>query len=183
MRPQMRIRDIAVLGGLVLILAIVNWQIAAKERVLRDGELLLLELAPVDPRSLIQGDYMALNYAITRELGWHPDWPGDGRIVVANDADGVARFVRLHMPGTPLGAAEHLLRYRRREGRIRIGPNAFFFQEGQADRYRDAHYGELRVDDGGECLLVGLRDRARQRLGSPMALSLAEAPGLSASRR
>src|SRR5262249_41732023 len=49
MRPQMQIRALIVLGGLVLILAIVNWQIVAKERVLRNGELLLLELAPVDP--------------------------------------------------------------------------------------------------------------------------------------
>ena len=29
---------------------------------------MLLELAPVDPRSLIQGDYMRLDYAIARDL-------------------------------------------------------------------------------------------------------------------
>lgn len=182
MRPRIHIRDAVVLAGLAVILAIVNWQIVAKERVLRDGELLLLELAPVDPRSLIQGDYMALDYAIAREVGGHLEWPGDGRIVVANDADGVARFVRLYVPGTPLGAAEHLLRYRRRARRIRIGTDAFFFQEGRADRYRDARYGELRVDAAGECLLIGLRDRERQRLGATASSSPA-VPGSTASPR
>jgi uncharacterized membrane-anchored protein len=162
----MQIRKAVVLGTLLLILALVNWQIAAKERVLRDGELLLLELAPVDPRSLMQGDYMRLDYAIARDLEVQQDWPRDGQIVVANDGEGVARFVRRYEPGGPLGAAEHLLRYRRRSGRVRIGTNAFFFQEGQADRYAGARYGELRVDAAGEGLLIGLRDRERQPLGA-----------------
>lgn len=158
-------RKAVVLGGLIVILAIVNWQIAGKERVLRDGAPLLLELAPVDPRSLIQGDYMRLDYAIAREIARREEWPRDGQIVVAADVDGVARFVRRHEPGAPLDAREHLLRYRRRAGRIRIGTDAWFFQEGQADRYAGARYGELRVDDAGESLLVGLRDAARQPLG------------------
>jgi uncharacterized membrane-anchored protein len=162
----MQIRKAVVVGTLLVILAIVNWQIAAKERVLREGELLLLELVPVDPRSLIQGDYMRLDYGIARDLEAHEAWPRDGQIVVANDADGIARFVRRYEPGGPLGAAEHLLHYRRRSGRVRIGTDAFFFQEGQADRYFGARYGEMRVDATGESLLIGLRDRARQPLGA-----------------
>jgi uncharacterized membrane-anchored protein len=173
---SLRPRDLAVLGGLVLILAIVNWQIAAKERVLRDGERMLLELAPVDPRSLIQGDYMRLDYAIARELLNHHDWPDDGRIVVVNDADGVARFVRREERGVGLGVAEHLLRYRRRAGQIRIGTDAFYFQEGLADLYRGARYGELRVDADGEGVLIGLRDQARQPLGVPAIVSSPAAP-------
>jgi uncharacterized membrane-anchored protein len=168
---QLRARDVTVIIGLVLILALVNWQIAAKERVLRDGELMLLELAPVDPRSLMQGDYMRLDYAIARELYAHADWPSDGKIIVANDEHGVARFVRRAEPGAALGAAEHLLRYRRRSGWIRIGTDAFFFQEGTADAYREARFGELRVDADGEGLLVGLRDRDRHPLGVPATAS------------
>jgi uncharacterized membrane-anchored protein len=174
---QLRARDITVLVGLALILALVNWQIAAKERVLRDGELMLLELAPVDPRSLMQGDYMRLEYAIAREVSGHAEWPADGRLVVANDANGVARFVRVAAPGTPLGAAEHVLRYRRRSGRIRIGTDAFYFQEGLSDLFRDAHYGELRVDAAGEGLLIRLRDRALRPIELP---TIASSPAESA---
>jgi uncharacterized membrane-anchored protein len=175
---QLRARDFTVIGGLVLILALVNWQIAAKERLMRDGELMLLELAPVDPRSLMQGDYMRLDYAIARQLYAYADWPSDGQIVVANDEHGVARFVRRAEPGAALGAAEHLLRYRRRSGWIRIGTDAFFFQEGLADAYRGARYGELRVDANGDGLLIGLRDRDRRPMGAPAIASspAAQAP-------
>ncbi|XOT97907.1 GDYXXLXY domain-containing protein, partial [Alcaligenes pakistanensis] len=30
------------------------------------GQTVLLELAPVDPRSLMQGDYMSLNFALSQ---------------------------------------------------------------------------------------------------------------------
>jgi len=50
-------------------------------------------------------------------------------------------------------------RFRLRGGRAWLGTNAFFFQEGDANRYRDARYGEFRLDrDSGEAVLVGLRD-------------------------
>src|SRR5262249_34411254 len=124
---QLRARDVTVIAGLLLVLALVNWQIVAKERVLRDGELMLLELAPVDPRSLIQGDYMRLDYAIGRTIAYNADWPDDGQIIVGNDENGVARYVQRFTPGTPIGADEHLLRYRRRGGVIRIGTDAFYF--------------------------------------------------------
>ena len=48
-------------------LGLVNWSVAQKERLLERGRIVLLELAPVDPRSLMQGDYMALQFAIARD--------------------------------------------------------------------------------------------------------------------
>ncbi len=67
-------------------------------------------------------------------------------------------FVRRYEADTPLAAGEHLLFYRRRDHRIKIGTDAFFFQEGHAMRYQRAKFGELRVDASGESLLIGLRD-------------------------
>jgi uncharacterized membrane-anchored protein len=159
------IRQTLVIGGLLLVLGVTNLQIVQKERLLRDGASVLLELAPVDPRSLIQGDYMALEYAIARQLAGEALWPRDGQLVIAPDADGVARFVRRHNPAVPLGPGERLLHYRTRDGRVRIGTNAFYFQEGHASRYTAARFGELKVDDSGTSLLVGLRDANRQPLG------------------
>jgi uncharacterized membrane-anchored protein len=156
------IRAALVIGGLLLVLGVANLQIVQKERLLRDGDSVLLELAPVDPRSLIQGDYMALDYAITRQVQVDSGWPRDGRLVVTPDADGVARFVRRHEPGTPLAPGERLLQYRIRYKRVRIGTDAFFFQEGHADRYAAARYGELKIDAAGGTVLVGLRDANRQ---------------------
>jgi hypothetical protein len=68
----------------------------------------------------------------------------------------VASFVRLD-DGTPLAADELRVRYRIRDGRPKFATNAFFFQEGDAELYDAARYGEFRVDDDGELLLTGLR--------------------------
>jgi uncharacterized membrane-anchored protein len=144
--------------------------------MLRDGKTLLIELAPVDPRSLIQGDYMRLEYRIARELYGYSEWPRDGQIVVTAGEDNVAVYVRRHDAGTPLAAGEHLLHYRRRGGRIKIGTDAFFFQEGHAARYSVAKYGELRVDASGESLLIGLRDEQRRPLGGDPSLPLDAEP-------
>ena len=61
------IRGLIGLGAL-LVLGAVNGAIVGKERIRRDGELVFLALAPVDPRALMQGDYMALRFALVREL-------------------------------------------------------------------------------------------------------------------
>jgi len=51
-------------GALALVLAAVDYSIAAKERIRAEGEVVYLQLAPVDPRSLMQGDYLALRFLL-----------------------------------------------------------------------------------------------------------------------
>ena len=158
------IRTGLIFGGVLLVLGVTNLQIVQKERLLRDGTTILLELAPVDPRSLIQGDYMQLDYAITRGLADTSASPRDGALVVEPDENGVARLVRHHSRAIPLMPGEQLLHYRVRDGRFQVGTNAFFFQEGQGEQYRGARYGELKADASGTTLLVGLRDANRKPL-------------------
>jgi uncharacterized membrane-anchored protein len=156
-------RNALLFGGLVVALAVPNYAILQKEQLLDGGDVVLVELAPVDPRSLIQGDYMRLDYAIPRAVG-ASEWPRDGRLVVRLDADSVARYVRLYSPETPLSGDERLLQYRKRGRRTRIGSDAYFFQEGTARVYANAKYGELRVDATGASVLTGLRDENRRPL-------------------
>lgn len=159
-------RGAFVFGGLAVVLGATGVLVAQKEYVLSHGTTVLLELAPVDPRSLMQGDYMRLDYAISRERGLDDDLkPRDGTLVLMLDADGVGRFVRFDTPGTPLAPGEFRLRYRVRQHRVRLGAESFFFQEGHADRYAGAKYGELRVSGDGSSVLVGLRDAERRPLG------------------
>ncbi|MCW5629178.1 MAG: GDYXXLXY domain-containing protein [Rhodoferax sp.] len=169
---------IALVSALV-VLALVTLSIVAKEEQLANGRLVLLKLAPVDPRSLMQGDYMALRYrmqddaraAIRLAAGiaerGRPGSDGlsiaDGHIVATVDGNSVASYRRLH-DATPLAANEILLRYRVRNGQIRFATNAFFFEEGTARRYEPARYGEFRVAADGELLLTGLRDAQRRPL-------------------
>ncbi|TAK50612.1 MAG: hypothetical protein EPO27_04070 [Betaproteobacteria bacterium] len=162
-------KAIALLAG-VAVLGVANWTIYSRERLLTEGRLVLLELAPVDPRSLMQGDYMALRFRATDDAfgrGRVAD-AGDGRIIVRLDARGVGRFVRRDA-GEPLAADEAALRYRVREQRVKFATNAFFFQEGHAKYYERARYGEMRVAPSGELLLTGLRDDNLRRMGPPAA--------------
>lgn len=158
------IRSALIVVGLLVSLALVGWEIAGKEQLLANGEALLLELAPRDPRSIMQGDYMTLRYALARDVEIAGGVARSGAIVVDRDADGVARFVRPD-DGRPLETGQYRLTYRRRKSDVTIGTNAYFFEEGTADQYDVARYGEVRVASDGTTLLVGLRDAQRRPLG------------------
>jgi uncharacterized membrane-anchored protein len=160
-------RNLILWAVLALILAVANWSILSKERILADGQTMLLELAPRDPRSLLQGDYMQLRYSLARdieaELG--ETFSASGTAIVRLDRDNVATFSRLAASDSPLADAERRLRYRKRGESLRVAGDAFFFEEGQAALYETARFGELRVDASGEAVLVGLRDDDFNRLG------------------
>ncbi|MET3792585.1 GDYXXLXY domain-containing protein [Aquamicrobium terrae] len=58
-----------VLSALLLALVQVGflgWMIVGRAAVLRDGREVLLKVEPVDPRDLLRGDYVILNYDISR---------------------------------------------------------------------------------------------------------------------
>ncbi len=149
-------------GTTLLVIVAVNLLIVKKEDTLANGRTMLLRLAPVDPRSLIQGDYMVLRYAIARVIS-EAQLEEKGCIVVSLDENDVAKFVRVHK-GESLQTGEHLLFYRNRGG-LRLGAESFMFQEGDADLYSKARYGELKVDESGASVLIGLRGDDFKPLG------------------
>ena len=150
-------------GITLLVLVAINFLIVKKEDTLANGRTMLLRLAPLDPRSLIQGDYMELRYAIGREVPRIQLKRDKGYIVVSLDANEVAKFVRVHR-GEALQEGEFLLFYRNR-GELRLGAESFMFQEGDAKLYERARYGELKVDGSGASVLVGLRGEDFKPLG------------------
>ena len=54
--------------GLLLVIVVMTVNVAKYETHLATGDVVLLELAPVDPRGFMQGDYMALSYALERDI-------------------------------------------------------------------------------------------------------------------
>ena len=141
--------------GASCVLAAINLGIVGKERLRRDGEVVLLPLAPVDPRALLQGDYMALRFELVREIEAASAAPSksEGVVTLSLDQRRVAHLATATDPGPKLR-----LRYRVRHGQVWLGTNAYFFEEGTAAQHRDARYGEFRVDPTtGEAVLVGLR--------------------------
>jgi uncharacterized membrane-anchored protein len=164
-----RLRNTVVVVALAAVLIAAGLTIRAKERILADGRIVLLELAPVDPRSLIQGDYMALRYApkVLPATTGESELPMNGAAVLGLGAGGVAVYRRLDR-GEPMATDEVRLRYKSLlpNGDVRYGAESFFFEEGAASAYELARFGVLKVDAQGNSVLVGLAD-AEGRLIQP----------------
>jgi uncharacterized membrane-anchored protein len=161
------LRKVVVVLAAIAVLAVVNVTVAKRERLLADGRVVRLELAPVDPRSLMQGDYMALQFrvAIDAQPSLATAAARDGALVLALDGNDVGRFVRRD-DGSPLRERDVRLRYRLRDDRVRLATNAWFFEEGQGERFAKARYGEFRVSPAGEALLTRLLDEGLQPIAA-----------------
>lgn len=161
-------RQLALLLSGLAILAGINATVWRYEHAMSSGEVVLLRLAPVDPRSLMQGDYMRLNYEIARELTSRDTRTtqnkGSDTLVIRLDAHQVATLVA---DGNPMQLAsdERRLQVHQRARQWQIGPDAFFFEEGTGELYQAARYGEFRLKANGKPLLVGLRDETYQPIG------------------
>ncbi len=175
-------RNTLLVLALVLVLGAFNWSALQKEPLLTGGTVMYLQLAPVDPRAFLLGDYMDLAFRIDNEAtgalqaaARNSERPGetdgalrsrlprDGLIVVRLSNERVASFVRLD-DGGPLAENEHRLYFRLKNGTAETAARSFFFQEGHAADYEAAEYGEIHVDADGRNLLTHLLDKNLQRI-------------------
>ena len=146
-----------ILLNLILILFFFNKSIVEKEKILSGGKLVLLKLAPVDPRSLMQGDYMRLNYEISGNVSVG-NIPKRGYCIVKLDSDGIAGKVRLQNDITPVNPGEYPIEYTAGSWNINIGAESYFFEEGNAGKFDSARYGGIKIDNQGNSILIGLYD-------------------------
>lgn len=156
----------------VLILAVVNFGIWQNEKLIENGEKVLLELIPVDPRSIMQGDYMALRFALADAIYAALDNNSENitdSVIVQLDAQQRASFVALDQQ-EELQDGQLRLQFRLRNGQVKFATNAFFFQEGHGAIYEQAKYGLFRVGPDGNLLLTHLVDAQLQTLGQAKAL-------------
>lgn len=143
--------------------------VAEKEALLRDGQTVYLALAPVDPRSIMQGDYMALNYEIMNKLNHdrfdstQPQPPNSGVLVIQLDSRNVGTFVRYDNGGA-LAPGEHRLKFHHTDWRAVIGAESYFISEGSGPSFDHAVYGELKVEPNGTPLIIALCDKELHRL-------------------
>jgi uncharacterized membrane-anchored protein len=155
---------IIILVNLLILLGLFNNSILQKEKLLSNGQLILLELAPVDPRSLMQGDYMRLRYAISDNIN-SDSISKRGFCVVKLEENGIVKKVRVQEKKTPINDNEFLIKYTSKEwSGIYIGAESYFFQEGEAEKYENAKYGGIKIDKQGNSLLIGLYNEYRIKI-------------------
>ena len=170
----MRMKLTLALG--LVILVILNFGIYRNESFIEATEEVYFELAPVDPRSLMQGDYMRLNYKTAQELGkefrrirggGEREVPHTGKVVVRLDERRVVSFERIWNGGA-LAGNERLLQYRYSASRqVHVGSESFFFEEGQGEAYEEARYGIIRLAKDGRTMLRALADKNLVRIEPP----------------
>ena len=164
----MRMKLTLALG--LLVLAVLNVGVYRKELFLETAEEVYFELAPLDPRSLMQGDYVRLNYKVLEDLYREFDrirrtrnpreneLPESGKVVLRLDDRRVASFRGL-WDGGPLAEDERILHYSGRGGRrVHVASESFFFEEGQGEAYEEARYGVFKLGKDGRTILRTLVD-------------------------
>ena len=161
--------SVLLLGAIIL--ALFNTAIMGKEHIRTQGEAVLLKLAPRDPRSIMQGDYMALGYQIERDITEEAkSLPRDtrrGYLVIRADENNVGQFIRFD-DGGKLAQGEKRVRFHHPyPTRVMIVPDSFFFQEGQGGSYADAKYGIFKFSTDGDYILTGLADENRVEITPP----------------
>lgn len=150
------LRIIILFGTLLVFLYLVNTGIISSEKNIENGTLAYFELAPVDPRSLIQGDYMQLDYALENDanLAGLRD-VRRGQLVLYLDEQHIAHFSREYHEGDTLEENEIIVNFYVLDDwrGVRVGVDSFLFQEGLADVYADAEYAEVRIFDANVLLI------------------------------
>lgn len=161
--PGRRGITLASLGALATLL-VVNIGIWQKEGIIAYGQPVFIKLAPVDPRSLMQGDYMALNFDMPPGLRaklndlTRLERP---RVIGRIDSRGVLTLQRL-AERDALRNSEALVELSPGKRGWVVVTDAWFFREGDGARWAKARYGEFRLMPDGKALLVGMADDALQ---------------------
>lgn len=148
------------------VLLVANVGIWQKEDLIAHGEAVYVDLLPVDPRSLMQGDYMQLNFPVPGGFfRATDDMLKNSRpyVIAKREPNGVARLLRME-DGNSLAQGEFRIELSPKNGQWVLVTDAWFFKEGEGERWAKARYGEFRVAADGRALLVGLRGDKLQKL-------------------
>lgn len=146
------------------VLLAININISKKETLIQNGEQLLFRLGPVDPRSIMQGDYMRLRFDMATKIAAdlrkinskNTLIKQKGLAIVKRGVNNVVEYVELYNKQN-LKASHYAIPYKSDGNRITIITDAYYFQEGKRSYYQAARFGEFRYYDT-EMLLVKLID-------------------------
>ena len=164
---------------LIALLGAVNYKVQQFEDVLATGKPVVLKIAPADPRSLMQGDYMVLNYAILSELQQSQFLSESNESNETTGIDelspsGKKAYILVHLDKNHVAtlceaqseiptdfkhcAPNVYLPIRYRGWSPELPSQDYFFAEGKGEYYAQSEYAEYRFKDG-ILLLARLLDK------------------------
>lgn len=153
----------------VLCITLFSAAIVTKQLKLSAKQSIYIELQPVDPRSILQGDYMALRYDLywtassIQDAALSTFIEGQPSILAYVELDAENRVVRSAIDPQQLDQQRriHPLKLKNVDNRIsHLYPSTqgFFFAEDLEACYADAKYAAFKVDPTGNAILASLRD-------------------------
>ncbi len=150
--------------NLVAVLSYFGMEIAHKEDLLKHGTQVYLKLRPTDPRSLMQGDYMRLRFAITDEIPYadtKDSWrEGKGIMyTIVSVPDG--EYIRTQMDLEGIAPSEAAIKIFYDNHGYYLSSENYFFEEGTGRLYNNAKYALVVVDDEGNIYIKNLCDKDR----------------------
>ena len=133
------------------VLTSVNMKMMQYNAVLNEGESVILEIEPIDPRSLLQGDYMVLNYTILNNIERQDDFPKKFYALIQRNEQGIVDICRMSdtVPTDFSGCAPNVYLPLKTDGwQTRLPSQDYFFPSGKEKYYSTAAYAEYRFKDG-----------------------------------
>lgn len=155
--------------AILLILGIANTSVYRYESILKHGQSVLLELAPVDPRSLMQGDYMILNYQLVEQVRKKLTESLEYPRIYAHlklDHENLATLCEVtfdNRPSEPCKNSYSITMKRNNYWDFSMPGQAFFFEEGLGKHYEQARYAEFKIK-GNKVLIYRLLDENKKVL-------------------
>lgn len=118
-----------------------------------------IKTVPVDPRSLIQGDYMVLNYDIAESARMEIGNIRKGYIRIKINDLKIAEFIRIDEEYLPPSNNEISIQFQKNGSNIDIGVNSYLFQEGTGNKFQKSQYAEVIELKNGKLRLKNLLDK------------------------
>ncbi|MGL4403835.1 MAG: GDYXXLXY domain-containing protein [Fusobacteriaceae bacterium] len=128
-----------------------------------------LKTAPADPRSIMQGDYMILNYELGDTVleNWRKtdESPrGKGYVRARIDEKNLAHYLSLEKQYREEKDGERSLEFYINGFTVDFGVNSYFFQEGSAEKFQSAQYAEVIPLGKGKLRLKSLMDKEFRKI-------------------
>ncbi len=151
-------KKLFVVLNLILLIVVFGYSVIKEENNLKKNTF-YIKTSPVDPRSLIQGDYMVLNYNITDSARIEAVNIRKGYIRIKINDLKIAEFIRVDKEYMPPSNNEISIQFQKNSSNIDIGVNSYLFQEGTGNKFQKAQYAEVIELKNGKLRLKSLLDK------------------------
>ncbi|WP_377888941.1 GDYXXLXY domain-containing protein [Alkalihalobacillus sp. R86527] len=147
-----------------IMVTMITYQGFYDEWIVQNGSEIKLKLAPIDPRSMLQGDYVRLRYDISN-LDDTTDIQGRKKVkvVLVKNEEGYYEYSGYYQVGgewnkgyKPLKTDVFIKGILNSNGSAHYGIESFFIEEGSGEEYEAMNYAIVKVGSNGNAILTEL---------------------------